>query len=60
MQRNIKDVRMELWCNVWVAVASSSNVRDCKTCANWADNALNDFDKRFKEDAEQGVQVDGK
>lgn len=39
--------RIELWCNAWVAVASSSNCDRTSVPASWADRALRDFDERF-------------
>jgi len=57
MNKSLKDARMELWCQVWVAVASSSNVRNNETCANWADKALADFDKRFHEPKEDAPKI---
>ena len=40
--------RQNLWVNAWITVAGSSNCVDRSTPTGWADQALKDFDERFK------------
>jgi hypothetical protein len=44
-----RDYRKELWVQIAVAVARAENCRDKRIPAAWADQALADFDKTFKE-----------
>jgi hypothetical protein len=50
--RNHDNIRMGVWCHVWVNVARSDNCDDPKIATNWADRALEDFDARFLSPAE--------
>lgn len=51
---NIKDLdrheqaRKKLWCDAWIATAGSSNCVDSAVATTYADNALRQFDDRFK------------
>ena len=40
--------RQNLWRNVWLAVAGSTSCLDKTVPTLWADQALNDYDERFK------------
>lgn len=44
----IEGERRKLWCDVWVGVARDPNVNDFGTPADWADVAVEAFDKRFR------------
>jgi len=43
------DLRKKLWIDVAVAVAAASNSTTKYTMEKWADHALAEFDKRFKD-----------
>lgn len=47
--KDMEQNRQQLWADVWVAVATSSNCTKVEVPTNWADHALAEFDKRFKE-----------
>jgi hypothetical protein len=47
MNKDHEEIRKELWCNVWVAVAGASNSTKSELVSLWADRALRDFDERF-------------
>jgi hypothetical protein len=47
MNKDHEEIRKELWCNVWVAVAGASNSTRSDIVTTWADRALKDFDERF-------------
>lgn len=42
-----KEQRKQLWIGVWINVAGSANCVNKTTPTSWADNALEEFDKRF-------------
>lgn len=43
-----KESRIKFWKDVWISVAGSSNVNKTDVPTNWADKALEAFDKKFK------------
>lgn len=45
-----ESTRRKLWSEVWIATARSDNCTDPKVATNWADSALEEFDKRFSEE----------
>lgn len=47
MNKEIATIRAELWKDVAVGVATSSNSTRPETCINWADRIVEAFDKRF-------------
>lgn len=47
MIKGTDSIREELWKDIAVAVASSSNVAKSEICTIWADQILAEFDKRF-------------
>ena len=46
---NHTEIRRKLWRDVAVAVAGSSNAQHKTSTSAWADFALAEFDKRFKD-----------
>lgn len=40
-------IRKQLWVNVATAVARAENAKSASAPANWANRALDEFDKRF-------------
>lgn len=49
MTREHEDIRKEIWVKVYVAYVSASNSISVNGAAKWADQALKEFDSRFKE-----------
>jgi len=49
-----EEIRKHFWCNVWIATASANDCKKSDVATRWADAALQDFDKRFPEPAENG------
>lgn len=49
MSREHEELRKELWVRVYVACVQSSNSTSKYGAIRWADQALADFDSRFKE-----------
>lgn len=49
MNKDYEVIRAELWKEVYVAYVSASNSTRADYGKNWADDALAEFDKRFKE-----------
>lgn len=49
MNKDHEQLRKELWIKVAVAVAGASNASYVSSMTSWADEALKEFDKRFKE-----------
>jgi len=49
MKKDFESMRAELWCNVFVAYVSASNSTQVEGAKNWADRAVENFDKRFKD-----------
>lgn len=45
---NDNNARIKLWKDVWISVAGSSNVNKTDVPTNWANKALEAFDKKFK------------
>lgn len=48
MHKDYETIRMELWKDVCVAYASSSNAVSLSIMSAWADRAVAEFDARFK------------
>jgi len=46
---NHKEIQKKLWCDVYIAVATSGNCVNIDTPTRWADKALAEFNERFKE-----------
>ena len=44
-----RDYRKELWVGVAIAIASSANAVNSSSMISWADRAVAEFDRRFKE-----------
>jgi hypothetical protein len=44
-----QEQRKQLWIDAWVKVAGASNCVKTETPTSWADRALEEFDKRFKQ-----------
>lgn len=42
-----EDFRKQIWINAWSATANAVTCLDTKSATDWADSALQDFDKRF-------------
>ena len=51
-EHELEIMRRKLWADVWVATASSSDIKYTSSytssCTRFADDALKDFDTRFK------------
>ncbi len=43
----IKQTRMDFWTAVWIAVANSDICAERAVPTDWADKALEEFDRRF-------------
>ena len=50
MDKDIETTRMQLWADAWVQVANASNCTNMSSPTSWADEALAQFDERFKEE----------
>lgn len=46
-ERKGKTTEAEVWLMAWLAVSASSNCTTSKVAANWADNCVASFRKRF-------------
>jgi len=49
MNKDYEAIRAELWKEVFVAYVSSSNSTNISGGKTWADVAVEEFDKRFKD-----------
>lgn len=49
MNKDHDEMRKELWIRAWVGTASASNCTNKTAADKWADHALEQFDRRFKE-----------
>lgn len=47
-----QDQRKELWIKAWCATANANDCKHTSTATMYADAALKEFDKRFKEPKE--------
>ena len=47
-EHELEIMRRKLWADAWVATANSSNCRYPSSCTSFSDEALKEFDKRFK------------
>lgn len=47
MEKDHEQQRKKLWCDVYVAYVTSANSTSSEYGKNWADKALQEFDKRF-------------
>lgn len=47
-EHELEILRRKLWADVWTATASSSNCKYPSSCTSFADEALKEFDTRFK------------
>lgn len=52
MNRDYEVMKAELWAQAWCACCSSSNVTRKSVCDEYADHAVEQFEKRFKEKLE--------
>jgi hypothetical protein len=37
-----------VWLQAWCSVANANDCKTCRTASNWADEALADFNERFR------------
>lgn len=51
-QQEHQKLRRKFWMDVWIAVANSATCTQQRIPHMWADQALQDFDKRFNPDTE--------
>jgi len=47
---NNTEERKKFWCDVYIAYVNSSNSTESKGAVNWANRALEEFDKKFPND----------
>jgi hypothetical protein len=48
-----EDYRKELWKDTLIAVAGADNCVKMRVAVDWADEALEEFDKRFPKDTKE-------
>ena len=41
-------IRQQLWVNAWCSVANANDCKEAASATNWANKALQDFDKKFE------------